>query len=355
MEGTTNGSFEKKLYLNQFSDGLASLENDMAEPFERNRDLKSRGKIPNTLGLPSYKYLKSIGKILLIMGFLIYGVSSKLWVLGAIITLIGAFLFWRGRQYETKAISKHAIRDPKYNVLYLRPFETDPSPSMLRNVFRVFMMDRIFTEEEQLREVLQPFGGLVAIGKPGESLPPPGAARLYPSNDEWKKVVIDLMETASLVILRAGMGEGLHWELMQARRVVNPKKLLILFIDTEKMSYEFFKKEADWIFKGTVPQFDEIKSAGGVSGFFRFSENWEPNFLPLRAPHFRGKFIKAKQVLFKYSLKPIFEEYRLKWQAPSVSISVIFATILGSLPFVFLVLLVLIVLLLFIVDVLHLS
>jgi hypothetical protein len=34
------------------------------------------------------------------------------------------------------------------------------------------------TDVERLREMLQPFGDLVAIGKPGETLPTPGAARL---------------------------------------------------------------------------------------------------------------------------------------------------------------------------------
>ena len=120
------------------------------------------------------------------------------------------------------------------------------------------------TEEEQLREVLQPFGDLVAIGKPGETLPTPGAARLYASDAEWKKVVTDQMQTARLVVIRAGTSDGLLWELKQVVQVVNPKKLLILILKMRKKDYEAFKKEADQIFNATFPKVDELKRFGTI-------------------------------------------------------------------------------------------
>src|SRR5207247_1203586 len=39
---------------------------------------------------------------------------------------------------------------------------------------------------EPLAEVLRPFGDLVAIGRAGEQLPTPGAARIYASDAKWK-------------------------------------------------------------------------------------------------------------------------------------------------------------------------
>jgi hypothetical protein len=179
------------------------------------------------------------------------------------------------------------------------------------------------TEEEQLREVLQPFGDLVAIGKPGETLPTPGAARLYASDAEWKKVVTGQMQTARLVVIRAGTSGGLLWELKEVVQVVNPKKLLILILKMRKKDYESFKKEADQIFNTTFPKIDELKRFWSlwwvVSGFVRFSSNWNPNFLPLRLPFFRRGY-KASCRLFKYTLRPVFEEYGLEWKPPPVSI-----------------------------------
>ena len=44
----------------------------------------------------------------------------------------------------------------------------------------------------------------MAIGKPDEKLPTPGAARLYASDSNWKKVITDQMERANLVIFHVG-------------------------------------------------------------------------------------------------------------------------------------------------------
>ena len=41
--------------------------------------------------------------------------------------LVGAFLYWRCRQYADKAVAEKVISDSKTDVLYLRGFGTDPS------------------------------------------------------------------------------------------------------------------------------------------------------------------------------------------------------------------------------------
>ena len=46
---------------------------------------------------------------------------------------------------------------------------------------------------------------VVAIGKPGEDLPTPGAARIYVSDEEWKEEVKRRMRAARLVVIRAGV------------------------------------------------------------------------------------------------------------------------------------------------------
>jgi hypothetical protein len=227
--------------------------------------------------------------------------------------LVGAFLYFRGREYADKAVAKRVISDSKPDVLYLRAFGTDPSFLASMNFLSGWL-----TEEEQLGEVLQPFGDLVAIGKPGETLPTPGAARLYASDAEWKKVVTDQMQTARLIVIRAGISGGLLWELKEVVQVVNPKKLLILILNMRKKDYESFKKEADQIFNTTFPKIDELKRFWLVNGFVGFSPNWSPNFLPLRVPFFRlGR--KMSYSRFKYTLRPVFEEYGLEWKPPPVS------------------------------------
>ena len=118
----------------------------------------------------------------------------------------GLFLLWRGRQYAAKADAERIVTDSNPNVLYLRAFRTDPSTARY-TFFPGHLGWGMATQEEQLRDALRPFGDLVAIGQPGESLPKPGAARIYASEEEWREVVKRHMQAARLVIIRAGVGK----------------------------------------------------------------------------------------------------------------------------------------------------
>jgi len=113
-------------------------------------------------------------------------------VLSATVACCGAFLYWRGRQYAAQASAESVITDAKPHLLYLRPFRSDYT------TIKALGPSLETTEEEQLADVLRPFGELVAIGRPGESLPTPGAARIYTSDEEWKDVVKRQMRATRL-------------------------------------------------------------------------------------------------------------------------------------------------------------
>jgi hypothetical protein len=286
--------------------------------------------------------MKEIGIVLLFVGFLLGGASEitisgfskdemDAWesfmglikFIATIMLLMGGFLYWRGRQHETLRTAGRALYDSKPDVLYLRAFETDASfhEYLGKIIFHESIRSAISgTEEEQLREALEPFGDLIAIGKPGETLPTPGAARLYASDAEWKNVVAKQMERARLVVIRAGSSAGLLWELEQAVQVLNPKKVVILVFNMWQKKYEAFRKEAERTFKCTFPKADEIGRFWRVSGFIRFSANWEPTFLPLRMPYYRRSTYKPYRRLFKFALGPVFQEYGLDWRPPRISI-----------------------------------
>ena len=231
-----------------------------------------------------------------------------------VMILGGTFLYWRGRQYGAQATAETILGDAKPDVLYLRAFDTDSS--VLRYVRWSFMLPRmisgIVTEEEQLRDVLQPFGDLVAIGRPGEKLPTPGAARLYVTDAQWHSVVSQQMRSAALVIIRAGYSTGLLWELKQAFETLDPTKLLILVLNMRAKAYAVFRGEASKIFGVAFPAANEFRRFGRVSGFVRFSSDWTPNVLRLYAPFLRRPVYKPYQPLFQYTLKPVFTDFRLE-------------------------------------------
>ena len=178
----------------------------------------------------------------------------------------------------------------------------------------------VITEEEQLRDVLRPFGDLVAIGRPGEKLPTPGAARLYVSDAEWQSVVSDQMRSAALVIIRAGHSTGLLWELKQAFESLDPTKLLILVLNMKSKDYAAFREEMSKMLGVVFPVFDGFTGFSRVSGFVRFSSDWTPNMLRLYAPYLRRTIYKPYQPLFQCGLKPVFRDFGLEWQMPPVSI-----------------------------------
>jgi len=208
-------------------------------------------------------------------GWPILGESKLLFAILTLPTILlfaGAFLSWRRRQYAAQASAESIITDAKPHLLYLRPFRSDYTTR--REVFR-----REFetTEEEQLADVLRPFGELVAIGRPGESLPTPGAARIYASDEEWKDVVERQMQTARLVVIMAAVGENVLWELTQAVGTLEPQKLLILVLEMEAKDYESFRTKANPILGVSLPD------PPTVTGFIGFAADWKPSFLAFKA------------------------------------------------------------------------
>jgi hypothetical protein len=239
-------------------------------------------------------------------------------VLGLIIPG-GAFLIWRGRQYDAQATAERIITDSKAHLLYLRAFRSDPSTwrQVFWNVHDISkLLLGLASEEEQLAEVLQPFGELIAIGRPGESLPTPGAARIYTSDEEWKDVVKHQIQAAQLVVIRAAAGENVFWELTQAVKILNPQKLLILLLNMKVADYESFRTKANSLLDVPLPESKRLQKYWRVSGFIGFASDWKPSFFALKAPFFRSGSFKR---LFKYALKPVFENFGLEWQAPPVS------------------------------------
>ncbi|GAA1931410.1 transferase [Streptantibioticus ferralitis] len=116
------------------------------------------------------------------------------------------------------------LADGRRPVLYLRSFNDDDSAARVDDVAAV----NIHSREEQLAGALGTLGPVIAVGRPGEPLPRLGAARFYLPLDDWQPVVLRLMELSQLIVLRLGLGEGLWWEVEQARATQPARKLVLL-------------------------------------------------------------------------------------------------------------------------------
>jgi hypothetical protein len=187
--------------------------------------------------------MRVIGIVLLVVGALFALVLSfadappAVSVVPLLLIVAGGFSLHRGRQYSARRIAVPDLQAPGPRVLYLRSFDTDPS--ILKQTFLPLLtpglLSGLASEEEQLAEVVRPFGRLVAIGRPNERLPAPGAARIYVDDSAWQALVTEQMTLARLVIIRIGASGGLLWELHQARAVVDPRRLLLVVLGQPKL------------------------------------------------------------------------------------------------------------------------
>jgi hypothetical protein len=103
--------------------------------------------------------------------------------------------------------------------------------------------DQIFpvtTTEELLVEALGEIGPVVALGVPGERLPPLGAARAYTSDATWQGQIADWVRHARLIVMLAGETESFWWEIRHVHASDALAKTCILAPrDTER--YERFR------------------------------------------------------------------------------------------------------------------
>ena len=129
--------------------------------------------------------------------------------------------------------------------------------------------------ERALERALRPLGPVVAVGEPGERIPPVGAARLYITNEHWQEVVRQLITQAQVVVMRIGDTEGWWWELEQLVKANDPTKLVMFLPPGDRFdillsdNYEKFRLRADTILPRALPD-----NANGL--FICFKDDWPP-------------------------------------------------------------------------------
>jgi hypothetical protein len=70
-----------------------------------------------------------------------------------------------------------------------------------------------FSLETRLAKHFSRFGPFIAVGSPKESLPQPGAARIFLPHDQWQDRILAWMQEAELIVMYAGRTQSVNWEL----------------------------------------------------------------------------------------------------------------------------------------------
>jgi hypothetical protein len=190
-----------------------------------------------------------------------------------------AFPFWIvGSKLGAPTAEEVISRSERPHVLYLRPFQADSEQLISRvlSAFRRFYAGFYAppSGEEKLASQFESIGPMIAIGKPGERLATLGAARLYVSDAEWQQTVERLTTDAVLVIIRAGLSQGLLWEIEQIVGHSEPSRILLIApLKSKKQDESFaekFRAASSGIFPRPLPP--SIKNAC----FVGFSPDWRP-------------------------------------------------------------------------------
>lgn len=189
---------------------------------------------------PVFMVVSGVGYVLMVAGFLgvvavtraqeiPWGVRGIMLVGGLFSLLIAYYVLRYSRPRSTRGAAAVLESDWRRPVLYLRGFDDDHTAAVVDDLGTLPSgLLSIHSREEQLVGALGAFGPVVAVGRPGEPLPHLGAARFYLPGDDWQTGVRTLMDMAQLIVLRLGEGEGLWWEVEQARTTQPPGKLVLL-------------------------------------------------------------------------------------------------------------------------------
>ena len=155
-----------------------------------------------------------------IAGRLVLGLAAPV-VFGA----VGVSMVSYGRRLQVP-LGEGLIADKdRPTVLYLRSFSIDSNGMPGLEAAQATLP----TAEEALAGRLSALGEMVAVGRPGEPLPPIGVPRIYRDDETWRAAVLDLMRRSRLTFLVYGASPGLRWEVSSAFEHVPAERLLFLF------------------------------------------------------------------------------------------------------------------------------
>lgn len=235
--------------------------------------------------------------------------------------------------------------DDRPPVLLLRSFDDDGLKVMsqwqfslgdilwLWHPFKVlnwFFAGHPLTLEERMARKLSRLGPVIAVGRPGERLPPIGFARRYYHNDSWKDAVERHIRDCQLVVMVLGKIDksedpekevGLAWEIrtliemgVDGRLGAEQLVLAIPPLGREEIQrrWDAFCRLSDGRFVGIIE---------GDERFIRFDPTWKPMAVCASSGVFSGRnqglaraYAKAlSSLLARHGLADDFGEKSRRW------------------------------------------
>lgn len=227
--------------------------------------------------------------LMLSVGVSTFGYHTPWWadailflVVGRAGTAIGnlSIRSWvKGGQHLAPSMLEAQRSDTRAPVLYLRSFRADDLTS---HTVPGRTLAAYRTDEQQITRAFKTLGPVLAIGRPGDLLPMVGAARSYVADGEWQQVVLEMITKACLIMITAGDGAGLMWEIEQTAALVPPENIIVL-IPFSCDSYESFRSQAEPYFGHALPAWvpEQRRSSTAIRAAVYFDADWTAHFVRL--------------------------------------------------------------------------
>ena len=304
---------KRRVRLKQTAGAIALNDTPRPAPESAAGRLRSRWRmacVTSTIGL--FTVFQGAGHIATgLWGLLSLVLLVAAIVSGALSKKVGRQMRLQERRRRSKIVELHDVPEGEF-VLYLRSFTDD--------VVSARMAGGGLTMEEQFVRTLNQIGPVMTIGSPAEAQPHIGAYRLYLDNASWQQSVDQLLEKAKLVVIRTGLGGGLHWELERVVRRVSPQRVLMMVDDKVEMRRCLERLRSVQSQVSPSVRLGWGRPVCGVLGLLVFDERWRVSKLRLRG---RGIYAASSRNFVEpglaRSLYPLFKALGVEWPRPTVS------------------------------------
>lgn len=215
-------------------------------------------------------------------------------------------LYHRLNKRKKDIFDKDKIKAPF--VLYLRSFIDDKTTKK-----RISFMNDVRSEEEVLVDVLSDIAPVYAIGDPKDKKMPLGASRIYVDDEHWKSTVIDMMNRASVVVLRLGKTDSFWWEVETAVKSIPLEKLMFVVPESKTFSNVATLYKILLEHKIEIKHLDvniEKKNQGSISSFLYFDTNGQAVTKEVKTPRFTRIVLSYENIL-RNSLSGFREKFGL--------------------------------------------
>lgn len=196
--------------------------------------------------------------------------------------MFSAFVFTRRAARSLSIVSMRRLMriDKRPPILFLRPFDDDQvrlPKSRNRSLFSLMRTGDVpdFFEHQVLEELTE-IGPVIAIGDPGETGAPFGAARDFLPDEVWRQRVGELIDSSRLIVVALNDTPGVMWEVNEILTRNRMQDTLFIMPPAYEERYDrIWERFCQALELHRIKRPDVTLERRSVAGFFIAKDDWQ--------------------------------------------------------------------------------